>query len=843
VRDGTTPARRGISVRGVTLKMISSFRSTVGGLAALTLVAGGIVIAAPDAAMALGSMGLSLSASASSLRAGTPWVLTGTATNTGVTDVTGLTSIAGTNRGHIVSVDAPCQITNVGSDNATGYGIVVCPDSSIYPTGVTFPPGFSYTAHVTVDTTGLQGQSITYTGHVNSPDIPGGRTADFSATVIVTDPGPSVSITAPPDGHLLDNFDDTTVSADATATLGATITSVDFYVDGTTLLDSVTDPPYETILPVHSLSDGSHTLTATVSDSADNSASDTISVTQGVGPTATITSPLDGATLDTATATTFGVTATPSTDAAVTSVDFFVDDVPYASLATPVDPPSTYSTSIPPNLLSAGDHTLSVVVNDSIGESASATVTVTQPPVVGPIVTVKAPLSFDPSFFDSPTIFKTVTTLQTGDSIQSVVWDVDGTPLAGASTLKPFPITVDPATLGPGTHALNVTVTSAHGVGSDSLAVTVPRATLSLDDASAGDDLIDPLSPEFVPGPDPTSDAAWVVPVKNTGDGTARSVTLELAAGDGSTMLGFDLGQMPGCSAATVFGGLTGVSCSLGDIASGATRFVPARIPTNGMSEGTQLLGVAGLDSSNADLPAMSTLGPTVAIVPTPVLDGDGNQIAAAEFIGVATSTSTQTATLVNTTDPVSQFNQLVIKFLQPRRVASSSLTSTAAPFAATFRAFALITTATKIAPTPPVAVSLAAGDPTDPVLCPPPSGCKGLPASVKGDFAHFTDRVHPIKVTVSTFLAGAVKPNPLKGIAGTVGDVYFVGADGTFQLTGATGRAMCTRNPLTKAYATPCMYGKPKYKTVLDVSKHAIGVIAIDTVLFVGGDPTITRH
>jgi hypothetical protein len=807
------------------------------GLAAMVLLGSATVVASPGTASALGTLSLSLSGSAASVQAGTPWVMAGTLTNTGPTSVNSVTTIGSTSRGHILTIDLPCQITNVGT-NVTGYSILVCPDPAIYPSGVLFGPGVAYTAHVTIDTTGLEGQSITYTGHANSPDVDGGRTPDVSATVDVTDPGPTVSITSPVDGQLLDNVTDTTFSADAVPGVGASINSVDFTVDGSTLLTSDSDAPYETTIPAHSLSDGGHTLTATVTDSEGHSASDTITVTQGVEPTATITSPADGSTLDTQDPTVFSVTATASTDAVVTSVDFSVDGSLVASLDTP-SAGSTYQTSIPPNSLPPGPHSLSVQVNDSLGESASDVVTVTQPVLVGPVVTIKPPNGFNPSFFDSPRTFQTITVLQPGDVIQSVVWDVDGTTVP-SSPIKPYATIINPVTLGPGTHSLNVTVTSARGVGGDTLVVTVPRATLSLDDATAGDDIVSPLSSQFIPAADPGSDAAWNVPVANTGEGTARSVVLEIAVNDGTNPLTFDLAQMlPTCASATVFGSSPGLRCTLGDIGPGQTRYVSVRVPTNGVAAGTQFVGRAGLDSSNADLPSESTLDATEAFVPAAVLDDSGVQIAVAEVIEIATATSVQTATIVNTTAPVSPTNQVVIKAVTPRTVLTSSLTPPAAgpvSFAA-FAVRAAVTTVPKNSVPPPVAISLAAEDGSDPVVCPPPGGCKGLPSRVNGDFSHFNDKGHPIKVTILTFLPGAVKPVPTRGIVGTVGNLYFHGDSGIYQLTGPTGRANCLKNPVTKQYATPCHLGNATFTVVPG------GVIAKDTVLFVGGDPRMARR
>ena len=356
-----------------------------------------------------------------------------------------------------------------------------------------------------IDTTGLAGQSITYTGHTNSPDLPGGRTPDGSKTVNVIDPVPTVSITSPIDGRLLDNVNDTTFSADATPAPGASIDVVDFYIDGS-LVGGDGDAPFETTIPVGSLSTGPHTLTATVHDSAEGSASDTIDVTQGIAPTIAITSPPANATLDTGNATEFSAAASPSTDATVTSVDFSVDETMVASLSTPLPSTNIYKTSIPPNSLSQGLHVLQVQVNDSHGESATDVITVTQPALVGPTVTIKPPGGFNASYFDSPATFQATTMLQSGDIVQSVSWNVDGNTLSGGSSVKPYSITIDPVTLGPGTHSLNVTVTTNRGgsestqrFGSDTLVVTVPRATLVLDDLTPGDNTITPLSDRFIP--------------------------------------------------------------------------------------------------------------------------------------------------------------------------------------------------------------------------------------------------------------------------------------------------------------------------------------------------------
>jgi hypothetical protein len=337
--------------------------------------------------------------------------------------------------------------------------------------------------------------------------------------------------------------------------------------------------------------------------------------------------------------------------------------------------------------------------------------------------------------------------------------------------------------------------------------------------------------------------------VANTGTGTARAVTIDLAVTDGANAHAFDLAAMlPGCTPMTVFGTLAGVRCTVADIAPGATQFVPVRVPTNGLADGTELSGFARVYSSNAEVPGQSTLSTTTAVIPQPVLDDTGTQIAVAEVIQTVTPVSAATATLVNTVEAVSPVNQLVVKVTIPRKVTAASLATppAAGPQAPlrTLAAAALSTVPTKLVSPPGTVVTLAAGSPDDPVACPPPDGCKGLPALIGGTFSFYKDRVRPIKVLLSTFLPLAEAPNPAKGIVGTVGDLYFTGDDGTYQLTGATGRANCVKDKVTKQWNTPCHLGNAKYKTVKDpVTGRTLGVTATDVVLFVGGDPTLRRR
>ncbi|MCP6718462.1 MAG: S8 family serine peptidase [Patescibacteria group bacterium] len=84
---------------------------------------------------------------------------------------------------------------------------------------------------------------------------------------------PTVSITNPLDGSTVVRV--ITISADATDDVG--VTQVDFYVDGG-LIGSDIESPYEISWDSTTVSDGSHTVSATAIDTASQTASDSISV-------------------------------------------------------------------------------------------------------------------------------------------------------------------------------------------------------------------------------------------------------------------------------------------------------------------------------------------------------------------------------------------------------------------------------------------------------------------------------------------------------------------------------------------------------------------------------------
>ena len=146
--------------------------------------------------------------------------------------------------------------------------------------------------------------------------------SDFTfATAGDTTP-PTVSITSPATGATLTG----TVNVVASAQDNLSVASVQFKVDGANSGPSLTASPYSYSLNTNSLANGNHTLTATATDNAGNTALSAgvpfvVNNSSTAPPVVSITTPASGATVS-GTAT---VTASATSSIGVASVQFQLD--------------------------------------------------------------------------------------------------------------------------------------------------------------------------------------------------------------------------------------------------------------------------------------------------------------------------------------------------------------------------------------------------------------------------------------------------------------------------------------------------------------------------------------
>jgi hypothetical protein len=182
---------------------------------------------------------------------------------------------------------------------------------------------------------------------------------------------PSVSITSPTAGSTVNGA--VQVTAGASDNVG--VASVQFYLDGAPLGTQSLTTPFTVSWTTTGSANGSHTLTAVARDAAGNTATSAAvqvmvsNTTTSSGLTATVTSPLSGATLN----GTLQVSATAWSSAV--GVRFYVD----GNQIGIEDNFAPFSVSWDTTTSKDGSHTLTAVARDLVGNlvtSAPVTVTV-----------------------------------------------------------------------------------------------------------------------------------------------------------------------------------------------------------------------------------------------------------------------------------------------------------------------------------------------------------------------------------------------------------------------------------------------------------------------------------
>ncbi len=221
------------------------------------------------------------------------------------------------------------------------------------------------------------GSTHTYT--VQAYDAAGNQSvnsAPASATTQVPDTtAPTVTVTAPTDGATVSG----TASLAATASDDTAVANVTFTVDGVQQGNPDTSSPYGVSLDTTTLVNGTHTIRATATDTAGNSAYSQVTVTvdnqappvDTTPPTVSLSAPSDGATVS----NTVTVTADATDNVGVIGVKFYAGSTQVGS----EDTTSPYGVSWDTTSVANGAVQLTAVARDAAGNtttSAVATVTV-----------------------------------------------------------------------------------------------------------------------------------------------------------------------------------------------------------------------------------------------------------------------------------------------------------------------------------------------------------------------------------------------------------------------------------------------------------------------------------
>jgi len=222
-----------------------------------------------------------------------------------------------------------------------------------------------------------------------------------------SDTPPTVSIKSPADGATVSGIID--VTADATDDKG--VTKVEFFVDGTTKIGE--DTTAYAISWDTTVADGPHTITATATDTIEQTDSNSISVTvDNTPPTVSITSPADGATVS----GTIDVKVDASdATSGVAQVEFFVNG---ASIGVDTNGDDGWSVSWDTTTVTNDSHTLTATATDAAGNAASDSVTVT---VDNPVATTMHVGDLDGTTTDQGRTWSATVTITVHDANHNLV--------------------------------------------------------------------------------------------------------------------------------------------------------------------------------------------------------------------------------------------------------------------------------------------------------------------------------------------------------------------------------------------------------------------------------------
>ena len=351
-----------------------------------------------------------------------------------------------------VSIDAPTDgavitesdvtISGVASDDVSLATVEVSLDGTVVAsTGLE-----TWSFDATGLTDGTHTISVTATDSLGQTAT---ATSEFTIETPVIDNPPTVSIDAPTDGAVITESD---VTISGVASDDVSLATVEVSLDGTV----VASTGLETwSFDATGLTDGTHTISVTATDSLGQTATATSEFTIETPvidnpPTVSIDAPTDGAVITESDVTISGVA---SDDVSLATVEVSLDGTVVAS--TGLETWSFDATG-----LTDGTHTISVTATDSLGQTATATSEFTiETPVIDnpPTVSIDAPT--DGAVITESDV--TISGVASDDvSLATVEVSLDGTVVASTG-LETW--SFDATGLTDGTHTISVTATDSLG--------------------------------------------------------------------------------------------------------------------------------------------------------------------------------------------------------------------------------------------------------------------------------------------------------------------------------------------------------------------------------------------
>jgi uncharacterized repeat protein (TIGR01451 family) len=263
--------------------------------------------------------------------------------------------------------------------------------------------------------------SGTYSLTVRATDGTGASTTSSPISVTV-DSAPSISITSPASGALL-NSTTVTISASASDSDG-TISKVEFF-QGATKIGEVTTAPYNLVWST--VAGGSYLLTAVATDNLGRATvSSPVSISVNAPPTVSITTPAGGSIFTAPTDLTINASASDS-DGTISKVEFYQGAT---LLGTVLTSPYSYTWSNAP----AGTYSITAKATDNLGAmTTSIPVNITVNAL--PNVSISSPAS-GTTFFAPANVG--INAMASDDGSISKVEFFQGTTLIGTVTASPY---------------------------------------------------------------------------------------------------------------------------------------------------------------------------------------------------------------------------------------------------------------------------------------------------------------------------------------------------------------------------------------------------------------------
>lgn len=243
-------------------------------------------------------------------------------------------------------------------------------------------------------------------------------------TVTSTNTPPTVSLTSPASGEVATAPATFTLKASASDSDGS-ITQVEFRLDGA-LINTDTAAPYE---HVHSgLAAGVYTFEARAYDNIGATANSSVSVTSNAPPQVSMTSPADGASAPEPATFTLAATATDA-DGTISQVEFYSNGI---LINSDTAAPYEYIHGA----LAAGTYSFEARAYDSLGATASSSVSVSVTGNLRPVVSLTSPA--DGASAVAPATFTLAATASDTDGTISQVEFYSNNALVNTDTLAPY---------------------------------------------------------------------------------------------------------------------------------------------------------------------------------------------------------------------------------------------------------------------------------------------------------------------------------------------------------------------------------------------------------------------